>query len=131
MERIRIFFCFILFICLLLFIRTHKGEHHEKLFYSGHETWKLGNDDEECQLLFTKDEEISGEHGKIVFNGSSHAYYYDLDSTNGSWVNENKVESGTRYHEALIEGTVIRLGPHTKIGVFEVNLNGIEQDLED
>ena len=74
-----------------------------------------------------KDDEVSGEHGKIVFNGAGHVYYYDLESTNGSWVNDVQVEEGKRYPKPLLEGHRIKLGPKTVLGVFETDVNGIEE----
>ena len=47
----------------------HQGEHHVFLLHHKKETIKFGNDEEECDLVLDKDDEVSGEHGKIVFNG--------------------------------------------------------------
>jgi hypothetical protein len=106
----------------------HKGEHHVFLLHPGKDSFKIGSDDEECNLVLEKDDEVSGEHGKIVFNGAGHIYYYDLESTNGSWVNDKKVEEGKRFHDPILSGHVIKLGENTKLGIFETDLNGIEQE---
>ena len=105
----------------------HKGEHHVFLLHPKKETIKIGTDEEECNLVLDKDDEVSGEHGKIVFNGASHIYYYDLESTNGSWVNNKKVEEGKRFHDPILPGHVIKLGARTQLGIFQTDLNGIEQ----
>ena len=108
----------------------HKGEEHTFTFHQGHKIYKIGTSDDEedkINLLLSKDDEVSGEHGKIVFNGAGHVYYYDLESTNGSWVNDVQVEEGKRYPKPLLEGHRIKLGPKTVLGVFETDVNGIEE----
>ena len=71
----------------------HKGQVSE---YSLHVPVQIliGNDDEECNLVLDKDEEISGEHAAICWDVKKEMLIFvDRDSTNGSKVNGKPAEA--------------------------------------
>ena len=79
---------------------------------------KIGADEDECQLVLDKDDEISGEHAQINFDdsGSGDLFLIDLDSTNGTKIcdqddidDENAVKYGDQPFK-LSNGDVIKLG---------------------
>ena len=79
---------------------------------------KIGADEDECQLVLDKDDEISGEHAQINFDdsGSGDLFLIDLDSTNGTKIcdqddidYENAVKYGDQPFK-LSNGDVIKLG---------------------
>jgi pSer/pThr/pTyr-binding forkhead associated (FHA) protein len=73
---------------------TNRFEVGEADFYIGRDT--------DCQLQID-DRAVSHKHAVIRLNRADDKYYLiDLDSTNGSFVNEEKVKQQVLQHEDLI-----------------------------
>ena len=76
----------------------------------------LGRDELRADIAFHWDELVSGRHAKISQEGIQF-YIWDLNSTNGTWVNEQRVprslSEGMELGEAIAlrSGDVVRLGP--------------------
>jgi pSer/pThr/pTyr-binding forkhead associated (FHA) protein len=58
---------------------------------------------------------VSGEHAKII-RGSGHYFIVDLNSTNGTFVNEEKITK-----RILEENDAITIGKHTLLPSFRKN----------
>lgn len=86
----------------------------------------LGRVEERADVAFYWDECVSGRHAKIAQEGAQF-YIWDLNSTNGTWVNEQRVprslSEGLELAEAipLCDGDVVRLGPDLRL---RLNLAG-------
>jgi len=80
----------------------------------------LGREEERADIVLYWDDYISRRHAKIGKEGEQY-YIWDLNSANGTWVNEQRVlrslSEGTELTEAvpLNEGAVIRLGPDLRL----------------
>jgi len=80
----------------------------------------LGREEERADLVFYWDEYASGRHAKIALEGEQF-YLWDLNSANGTWVDEQRVphslSEGIELDEAvpLKEGTNIRIGPDLRL----------------
>jgi hypothetical protein len=80
----------------------------------------LGREEDRSDIPFYWDEHVSGRHAKIAQEGAQF-YIWDMNSTNGTWVGEQRVprslSEGVDLAEAvpLWAGDVIRLGPDLRI----------------
>lgn len=80
----------------------------------------LGREEERADIAFYWDQCVSGRHAKISQEGVQ-LYIWDLNSTNGTWVNEQRVprslSEGMQLNEAvaLRNGDMIRLGPDLRV----------------
>jgi VWFA-related protein len=80
----------------------------------------LGREEDRADIAIYWDRHVSGRHAKISQEGDQF-YIWDMNSTNGTWVNEERVRrslsEGLELEEAhaLYNGDVIRLGPNVKL----------------
>lgn len=80
----------------------------------------LGREEERADLVFYWDDYVSRRHAKIAREGDQF-YIWDLNSANGTWVNEQRVprslSEGLELSEAvpLREADIIRLGPDLRL----------------
>lgn len=80
----------------------------------------LGREQERADVVFYWDEYISRRHAKIAQEGAQF-YIWDLNSANGTWVNEQRIprslSEGVELTEAvpLRDDDVIRLGPDLRL----------------
>jgi len=97
----------------------------------------LGREEDRADIAFYWDQCTSGRHAKISQEGSQF-YIWDLNSTNGTWVNGQRVprslSEGVELSEAvaLRDGDVIRLGPDLRLrfelpGKSEPSFSGQEE----
>jgi diguanylate cyclase (GGDEF)-like protein len=89
--------------CLL--VRIYPMDAIEKPVELSQEPWLIGRD-EHCSLAI-KEDSVSRRHALLEFDGQSHVIL-DLGSTNGTFVNENRVNSA----RPLESGDRIRFGNH-------------------
>ncbi len=96
------------------------GPFADKEFTIDEEVVFLGREEERADLVFYWDDYISRRHAKIAREGEQF-YIWDLNSANGTWVNEQRVprslSEGLEISEAvpLPDGTIIRLGPDLRL----------------
>ncbi|MCS7283016.1 MAG: FHA domain-containing protein [Anaerolineae bacterium] len=96
------------------------GPFAEKQFAIEEEVVFLGREEERADLVFYWDDYISRRHAKIAREGEQF-YIWDLNSANGTWVNEQRVprslSEGLELNEAvpLKDGDIIRLGPDLRL----------------
>ena len=96
------------------------GPFADKEFPIDEEVVFLGREEERADLVFYWDDYISRRHAKIAREGEQF-YIWDLNSANGTWVNEQRVprslSEGLEIGEAvpLSDGAVIRLGPDLRL----------------
>ena len=80
----------------------------------------LGREEERADVVLYWDEYVSRRHAKIAQEGTQF-YIWDMNSANGTWVNEQRVprslSEGVDLTEAvpLRDGDVIRLGPDLRL----------------
>ncbi len=80
----------------------------------------LGREEDRADIALYWDHHVSGRHAKISQEGDQF-YIWDMNSTNGTWVNEERVRrslsEGLELEEAraLYNGDIIRLGPNVKL----------------
>ena len=80
----------------------------------------LGREEERADVVLYWDDYVSRRHAKIAQEGAQF-YIWDLNSANGTWVNEQRVprslSEGVDLTEArpLHDGVVIRLGPDLRL----------------
>jgi pSer/pThr/pTyr-binding forkhead associated (FHA) protein len=80
----------------------------------------LGREEDRSDIAFYWDQHVSGRHAKIAQEGAQF-YIWDMNSTNGTWVNEERVprslSEGLELSEALPleDGDTVRLGPHLRL----------------
>ncbi len=80
----------------------------------------LGREEERSDLVFDWDDYVSRRHAKIAKEGDRF-YIWDLNSANGTWVDEQRVprslSEGLDLKEALPlqDGAVVRLGPYLRL----------------
>ncbi|MEM2567075.1 MAG: FHA domain-containing protein [Candidatus Bathyarchaeia archaeon] len=80
----------------------------------------LGREELQADIVFDWDDFISRKHAKISYQ-SGQFYIWDLGSSNGTWVNEQRVprsrSGGTDLSEAMVlkDGDIIRLGPNLRL----------------
>lgn len=77
--------------------------------------WILGRD-EQAQVQLD-DSGVSRRHAKLVFSSDGRVVLLDLESTNGTFVNDSRVELA-----ALHDGHRVRLGPDAQLR-FEVSVD--------
>ena len=101
-------------ICTKLTVRVVSGPHaglvSEHILNKSLQI-SIGGDDEECDIVLNQDEDISGEHAVLYWDGVS-LFFIDRDSTNGS-----KVDG----RDAVSEVPIV-LALETKIGVGQTAL---------
>lgn len=96
------------------------GPFADKEFPIDEEVVFLGREEERADLVFYWDDYVSRRHAKIAREGDQF-YIWDLNSANGTWVNEQRVprslSEGLELSEAvpLHEGDIIRLGPDLRL----------------
>ena len=96
------------------------GPFADKEFPIDEEVVFLGREEERADLVFYWDDYVSRRHAKIAREGDQF-YIWDLNSANGTWVNDQRVprslSEGLELSEAvpLHDGAVIRLGPDLRL----------------
>lgn len=96
------------------------GPFADKEFTIDEEVVFLGREEERADLVFYWDDYISRRHAKIAREGDRF-YIWDLNSANGTWVNEQRVprslSEGLELSEAvpLQDGDIIRMGPDLRL----------------
>ena len=84
---------------------TEEGTKELESFESG--TVSIGRDEDNRMPI--ESEAVSGLHGEFLQAGP-YWIYHDLGSTNGSWVNEVKLESGIL--KLLRDGDIVRVADY-------------------
>lgn len=96
------------------------GPFADKEFPIDEEVVFLGREEERADLVFYWDDYVSRRHAKIAREGDQF-YIWDLNSANGTWVNERRVprslSEGLELSEAvpLRDEDIIRLGPDLRL----------------
>lgn len=52
----------------------------------------------ECDVSFTEDNDMSGQHFRLIKGDENHWFVLDLDSTNGLWINDTRVSQRRLRH---------------------------------
>ncbi|MFA6237134.1 MAG: FHA domain-containing protein [Bacteriovorax sp.] len=88
-----------------------------------------------CDLTI-EDKQLSGKHGLFEINGKGEVFYSDLDSTNGSYLNNSKVQKVPfRLNDSLRVGNTKiiidekRLNPREKIAIGRALTNSDEKTI--
>ena len=80
----------------------------------------LGREEERSDIVLYWDEYLSRRHAKIAQEGTQF-YIWDMNSANGTWVNEQRVprslSEGVELSEAVLlhDGDIIRIGPDLRM----------------
>jgi hypothetical protein len=96
----------------------------------------LGREEDRADIVFYWDQYVSGRHAKISQEGTQF-FIWDMNSANGTWVNEERVprslSEGLELTEAfpLHDGDTIRLGPHLKVRFDRADRIEPETPIED
>ena len=85
-------------------IRVTAGLHAGAVFELDEGEWIIGKD-EGCRIRLT-DSGVSRRHAKLVRSSDGMVVIIDLQSTNGTWVNDGRIEM-----TALREGHRVGIGP--------------------
>ena len=72
------------------------GDEGNREYLIGDSAWSIGRDG--ANDLVVDDDEISSRHARITFSDDSF-WVEDLDSTNGTFVNGERISSLTRLHD--------------------------------
>jgi DNA-binding NarL/FixJ family response regulator len=89
-------------------VRVTAGLHAGDVFELDEGEWIIGKD-ESCRIRLT-DSGVSRRHAKLVRSTDGMVVIIDLQSTNGTWVNESRVEM-----TALREGHRVGIGPDAEL----------------
>jgi pSer/pThr/pTyr-binding forkhead associated (FHA) protein len=96
------------------------GTFADRQFVIEEDVLFLGREEERADIVLYWDDYISRRHAKIA-RESGQFYIWDLNSANGTWVNEQRVprslSEGVELSEAvpLTDGAIIRLGPDLRL----------------
>jgi VWFA-related protein len=96
------------------------GPFADRQFVMEEDVVFLGREEERADIVFYWDDYVSRRHAKIAREGDQF-YIWDLNSANGTWVDEQRVprslSEGVELSEAvpLRDGAVIRLGPDLRL----------------
>jgi DNA-binding CsgD family transcriptional regulator len=89
-------------------VRVTAGRHSGEVFELDEGEWIVGKDDG-CRIRLT-DSGVSRRHAKLVRSSDGMVVIIDLQSTNGTWVNDARVEM-----TALREGHRVGIGPDAEL----------------